>query len=42
MKQVARSITRVLAAIGDEAVAGQVREEMAELTAGFPVPGLDI
>ncbi|PKB80779.1 MAG: serine hydroxymethyltransferase [SAR202 cluster bacterium Io17-Chloro-G9] len=40
--QVAKSITRVLAAIGDEVVAGQVREEMAELTSGFPVPGLDI
>ena len=41
VKQVAKSIVRVLAGMGDEAVQRQVREEVAELTSGFPVPGID-
>ena len=39
VKQVAQSIVRVLAGMGDEAVERQVRKEVAELTSGFPVPG---
>ena len=42
VKHVAKSIIRVLAGMGDEAVERQVREEMAELTSGFPVPGIDL
>ena len=42
VKQVAKSIVRVLAGMGDEAVERQVREEVAELTSGFPVPGIDL
>ena len=42
VKQVAKSIIRVLAGMGDEAVERQVREEVAELTSGFPVPGIDL
>ena len=41
VKQVAKSIVKVLAGMGDEAVEQQVREEVAELTSGFPVPGID-
>ena len=41
VKQVAKSIVRVLASLGDAAVEQQVREEVAELTSGFPVPGID-
>jgi len=41
VKQVAKAIVRVLAGMGDEAVERQVREEVAELTSGFPVPGID-
>ena len=42
VRQVAKSIVRVLASMGDEAVERQVREEVAELTSGFPVPGIDL
>ena len=41
VKQVAKSIIRVLAGMGDEAMERQVREEVAELTSSFPVPGID-
>ena len=41
VKQVAKSIVRMLASMGDEAVQRQVLEEVAELTSGFPVPGID-
>ena len=41
VKQVAKSIIRVLGAMGDETVERQVRKEVAELTSGFPVPGID-
>ena len=40
-KQVADLIVRVLTNMGDEQVENTVREEIKELTARFPVPGLD-
>ena len=40
-KQVADLIVRVLTNMGDEQVENTVREEKKELTARFPVPGLD-
>ena len=40
-KQVADLIVRVLRNMGDEQVENTVREEIKELTARFPVPGLD-
>ena len=40
-KQVADLIVRVLTNMGDEQVENKVREEIKELTARFPVPGLD-
>ena len=40
-KQVADLIVRVLTNMGDEQVENMVREEIKELTARFPVPGLD-
>ena len=42
VKLVAKSIVKVLGAMGDEAVERQVREDVAELTSGFPVPGIDL
>ena len=42
VKQMARSIVKVLDHMGDEAVQRQARQEVAELTAGFPVPGIDL
>ena len=41
MELVASLIVRVLTSIGDERVEHDVGEEVAGLTAGFPVPGLD-
>ena len=38
MRQIAGLIDRVLAAGGDESVAGEVREEVRALCAEFPVP----
>ena len=42
MVKVAALIGRVLSNIGDERVEMEVRQEVEELTSGFPVPGLDI
>jgi len=39
--QVARLIVRVLTNLGNESVTQQVKQEVRELTARFPVPGLD-
>ena len=41
VKKVAKSIVRVLTGMGDETVQQQVREDVAELISGFPVPGID-
>ena len=41
MKKTANMIARVLSSIGDERVEMEAREEVEELTARFPVPGLD-
>ena len=41
MKKVAHLIVRTLTHQGDSIVEQQVREEVEELTSGFPVPGLD-
>ena len=41
MKQIASMITRVLSAPGDVETEETVRRQVAELTADFPVPGLD-
>ena len=40
-KKVAAMILRLLSNIGDERVDKDVRDEVEDLTAGFPVPGLD-
>ena len=42
VRQVARLVVRVLGDVKDEAIQRQVREEVLELTAGFPVPGIDL
>ena len=39
MQRVAGWITEVIEAIDDDAVAGRVRSEVAEMCEGFPVPG---
>ena len=41
MAEVAQLILRTLANIGDEAVEGEVWDEVLSLTARFPVPGID-
>jgi glycine hydroxymethyltransferase len=41
-KRVAQLIVRVLGNMGDESVKKQVAGEVKELTANFPVPGLDL
>jgi glycine hydroxymethyltransferase len=41
VKQVAQWIVRVLTNLGDEEVEAKVKQEIKELTAHFPVPGLD-
>ena len=42
VKLVAKSIVKVLGAMGDETVERQVRDDVVELTSGFPVPGIDL
>ena len=41
-KEVAQLIVRVLTNMGDKTVKQQVAQDVKDLTAKFPVPGLDL
>ena len=41
MKQLAESIVRVITNISDVGIAGEVKEEVRQMSARFPVPGID-
>ncbi len=42
VKVIARLVVEALEHVGDEAVARRIREEVAELTGRFPLPGVDV